>query len=70
VASDIACHREVGGEGIITVCPTDIDQITQTLYNVLSDRNLKNRLINAGLTNKARFSWQKAAETTAQLYQA
>lgn len=68
VCSNIATHTETGGEGILAVNPTDVDQIEEVLYNVLTNNILRENLINKGLTNVERFSWSLAAEKTIEIY--
>jgi glycosyltransferase involved in cell wall biosynthesis len=68
VCSNIPAHLEIGGDGIIAVSPSDIDQTAETLYNVLNDQGLKARLIEAGLRNVKRFNWESTARQTLETY--
>ncbi|MEI8349189.1 MAG: glycosyltransferase family 1 protein [Candidatus Omnitrophota bacterium] len=68
VCSDIAVHRETGGNGILAVPPSNVDQIAQALYNVLTKQTFQDILIKNGLENVQRFSWQKASERVVELY--
>lgn len=69
VCSNIAPHLEIGGDSVVAVPPTHIDQIVEALYNVLTQEPLRNTLIAKGNANLARFSWPQAANQTMQVYE-
>lgn len=68
VCSDISVHLETGGNGILAVPASDVDQITQALYNVLTKQAFQEILIKNGLENIQRFSWESAATRIVKLY--
>ena len=68
VCSDIAVHKEIGGEGIAAVKASYIDQICDNLYNILSNKGMRESLILRGLKNADRFDWRKTAQNTINLY--
>lgn len=68
VCSDIYAHKEVGGEGVITVSPSYIDQIGENLYNVLFNNEIRKMLISKGMENAKRFDWQVTARKTIEVY--
>ncbi|MDP2929338.1 MAG: glycosyltransferase family 1 protein [Candidatus Omnitrophota bacterium] len=70
ICSDIPVHKEIGGCGIVAVSASNrtIDQICQSLYNILSDRLMRESLISVGLKNADRFGWHKTAQNTIDLY--
>jgi glycosyltransferase involved in cell wall biosynthesis len=68
VCSDIPVHKEIGGEGVNAVEASYIDQISQNLYNILSNRDIKEALILKGFKNADKFSWRKTAQDTIDLY--
>ncbi|MFN8464814.1 MAG: glycosyltransferase family 1 protein [Caldilineaceae bacterium] len=55
---------EVAGDAAILVDPTDVDAIAEAMLRLSSDEALRQQMIEAGRTNVARFSWQKAARET------
>jgi glycosyltransferase involved in cell wall biosynthesis len=59
---------EVAGEAAQMVEPTDVESITEGIYQVLTDRLLHASLRARGLAWATRFSWSKTAEQTRQLY--
>jgi glycosyltransferase involved in cell wall biosynthesis len=69
VCSNIAPHLEIGGDSVVAVPPTDIDQIVGALYNVLTQEDLRDGLIGKGNVNLARFSWPQAVSQTMQIYE-
>ncbi len=68
VCSDIPVHREIGGEGILPVKASYIDQIDENLYNVMFNNNIRDTLIAKGLENTKRFNWPDTAKRTLELY--
>ena len=68
ICSDIAVHKEIGGGGIAAVRASYIDQVCDNLYNVLSDKGMRELLILKGLKNAGRFDWHKTAQNTIDLY--
>ena len=59
---------EVMGDGGILFDPHSVEDLTHTLEKVLNDVKLQKQLVQRGLKNVARFSWQKCAEQTFQIY--
>lgn len=68
ICSDIAVHKEIGGNAILPVNSSYIDQIDQNLYNVLFNNDIKDALISKGFENTARFDWATTARQTSELY--
>jgi glycosyltransferase involved in cell wall biosynthesis len=52
---------EVAGEAAWLVDPTDVDAIADGLYRLLTDKELRARLVACGYRNVLRFSWDQAA---------
>ena len=68
VCSDITVHKEIGGEGITAVKASYVDQVCDSLYNILSNKSMRESLIPRGLKNADRFDWRKTAQKTIDLY--
>ena len=49
------------------VNPQDPQDIAQALYKIISDETLKNAIIQKGLENVKRFSWDKCAQEIAEV---
>jgi len=70
LCSDLPVLREVGGDGAIYVDRNDPRAIADRLHALLTDDDLRERMIAAGSSNAKRFSWRKMAEETATVYRA
>ena len=68
----VAAHRgalpEVVGDAGVLVDPLDTEAITAALLSVLTDTNLRNRLITAGLARASLFSWRSSANSLIEAY--
>lgn len=67
--SNAASLPEVAGEGALFLNPTSIKSIADALRDVLTNQTLRTKLVEAGKTNAARFSWKEAAQQTHQVYE-
>jgi glycosyltransferase involved in cell wall biosynthesis len=61
---------EIMGDGGILFDPHSVENLTDVLEKVLEDVNLRKQLIQRGLKNVARFSWETCAKETLQIYKA
>ncbi|MFN3345062.1 MAG: glycosyltransferase family 4 protein [Chloroherpetonaceae bacterium] len=52
------------GKCAVMVNPLNVDEITDALHRVLTDSTLKQKLIEAGRTRVASFSWEKCVRET------
>lgn len=68
ICSDIAVHKEIGGDGIAAVKASYIDQICDNLYNILFNKDTRESLILRGFKNADRFDWHKTALKSIDLY--
>jgi glycosyltransferase involved in cell wall biosynthesis len=68
VVSDRGSLPEVVGEAGVQVNPDDPEAIAAGLSKVLSDPDRRRRLAEAGLARAARFSWERAARETLEVY--
>ena len=69
IVSDTASLTETAGKAALTFDPAKIDELTEVLYNLLSDKELQQKLSSLGLQRASGFSWNKAAIETLNLYQ-
>lgn len=69
IVSRCASLPEIAGDAAIIVDPYNILEIALAMYQVLSDFDLRKRLISSGLTRAAQFTWQKAAAETMKVYE-
>ncbi len=68
VVSDSSSLPEVVGESAFVVSPHNVGQIADTVYNVLVNHELSEGMVEAGLENVKRFSWERAAKKTLEAY--
>jgi len=69
ITSKKGCTPEVSGGAALLVNPYNYKEIAEGIYNVLNNRDLRERLIAAGLENVKKFSWSKAAKQTLELFE-
>ena len=62
LTSNVASLPEVVGDAALTVDPRDVDAIRQGLQRLLTDEELRARLVQAGLERAQRFTWRDSAE--------
>lgn len=68
VSSNAGSLREVGGDAAVYFNPTNIDQLKSIILEVLQNKSLRNKLSKLGLDQAAKFSWEKVAWETKQIY--
>lgn len=68
ITSNVSSMPEVGGDGALYVDPYSVKSIKEKLGEILNDEKLRQDLIKKGLERVKLFSWEKAAEQTAQVY--
>ncbi len=66
--SNVAALPEVAGEGAILFDPLSVDDMAEKLKRALLDPELRNALVEKGRQNAHRFSWDKAARETMDIY--
>jgi len=60
---------EVAGQAAVLVDPYDIKDIANGLTVVIDDQALRQELVKKGLARAKKFSWDKVAYETYQVYQ-
>jgi glycosyltransferase involved in cell wall biosynthesis len=68
-SSDAFSLPEVGGDAARYFDPHETEQMVETLRPILADPDLRAEMRQRGLAQAGRFSWQKAAQETWNLYQ-
>lgn len=68
VCSAAASLPEVAGQAALLVPPKEVSAWATALASLLSDATLRAELSQRGLRQAARFSWEKAAHQTRQVY--
>lgn len=68
ITSNVSSLPEVVGDAALLVDPYNIEEMTQAMYRVLTDRNLRYSMIDKGLRQAKKFSWKRTAQETLQVY--
>lgn len=68
VVSDTSSIPEVSGDAAFVVPPHNIEQIADIVYNVVSNEVLRTGMIEAGLEHVGKFSWERTAAETLDVY--
>lgn len=67
-SSNATCLPEILGDAAIYFNPLDIDDMAEKIRRILSNDKIKKTLIQKGLKQIKKYSWQKMAEKTLGLY--
>lgn len=69
VTSNTSSLPEVVGDAAILVDPYNVEEITAAMRSVLEDPDLAQDLRQCGLTQAAKFSWERTARETIAVYE-
>jgi len=69
VVSNVSSLPEVAGDGAVYVDPLSVESIAAGIQKVLTDKSLRDAIIEKGLKNAERFSWKKCAEKIGEMFQ-
>ncbi len=70
IASHVASLPEVGGDAVFYVDPYDPKDIAEKMLTLAYDTSLRERLKERGFLQASRFSWEKTARKTLDVYEA
>ncbi|WP_201009155.1 glycosyltransferase family 4 protein [Paenibacillus glycanilyticus] len=62
IASNCSSIPEVAGDAAILVDPLNVEEIVKAIEDVLSDETLRNSLIEKGIINVEKYTWESAAQ--------
>ncbi|MCU0552209.1 MAG: glycosyltransferase family 4 protein, partial [Leptolyngbya sp. Prado105] len=68
VTTNISSLPEIAGEAALFVEPNAIEDLAETILNVIHDRTLRENLIQKGKEQAKLYSWEKTAEETLKAY--
>lgn len=69
ITSNTSSLPEVVGEAGIMVDPLDVDALTESIYQVLTNPNLQKDMQKNGLERSKMFTWEKTAKKTWKIYE-
>ena len=70
VCSNASSLPEVAGDAALTIDPLDADALAEAMSRALADAALRKEMIDRGLAQAARFTWEKAARQLLGLFEA
>ena len=59
---------EIAGDAALLINPDDVDGLAHAMQRALEDEALRTQMRQRGLANAARFSWEKTARETLDIY--
>ncbi|MBV7272378.1 glycosyltransferase family 4 protein [Clostridiaceae bacterium UIB06] len=68
IASNATSVPEVVGDGGLLIDPNDVDNLCYSMFRVLLDDELRQKLISSGIAKSSELSWQKTAQQTLNAY--
>ena len=68
VASNVSCLPEILDSAAMLVDPTDVGAFGHAVESVLSDGDVRSRLVKAGREHVRAFTWERCAEQTMIVY--
>jgi len=68
ISSNISSIPEVVGDAGILINPKDIEELSDAITRTLNNGDLKRQLISRGLQQAKKFSWEKTAKETLEVY--
>lgn len=70
IAANSSCLPEIVGEAGFIVEPYDVLKIAEYLETLIVNKSLRNEIIQKGFEQAEKFSWEKAAEETLEVFKA
>ena len=68
ISSNAGSLPEVFGDAALSFDPFSVEQLSQKIEQVVYGDQIRNNLINLGLKQSKKFSWEKCAEETLTIY--
>lgn len=68
-SSNVSCLPEVHADAAHYFDPYNIDDMARAIDEVMTDQKLRKKLVAAGYENLKRFSWEKMAKETLEVYE-
>lgn len=68
IASRIPALVETIGDAALLVDPLDVQSLSAAITDVCENEKRRKKMVAAGPANAARFSWEKAAQSTYEIY--
>lgn len=69
ITSNVSSLPEVAGNDALLVDPYDVKQLVNALERILTDTELRQKLIESGLQRVKSFTWKRSAQQLSSIYQ-
>jgi len=69
IASNTSSLPEVAGDAALLVDPYNVAEIADAMYQILTDTDLREKLIKKGYEQVKKFPWERCARKTLQVYE-
>ncbi len=69
ITSNTSSMPEVAGKAAIIIDPFKPEQITDAMFDIINDSDLRNELVKKGYQHSKKFSWRSMAENVLKLYE-
>ena len=69
ITSNVTSLPEVVSDAALTVDPTNMDEMVNAMYKVLTDKKLKEELVHRGYDRAKKFTWESSAQRLLDVYQ-
>jgi glycosyltransferase involved in cell wall biosynthesis len=69
ITSNVSSMPEAAGDAGLLIDPLSVDDLAGAMERLVDDEELRRRMIERGFAQARRFSWQKAAKETLQVYE-
>lgn len=67
ITSNLSSMPEVAGQGALLVNPKEPEEIAQSVYSLIKNKEQRNLIIDRGFDNIKRFSWGRCAKETLEV---
>ena len=68
VSSSATCLPEINGQGAIYFDPEDVKEMAEKINSVINNEGLRQELIHKGYIQLKKYSWEKTAQETLDIY--
>lgn len=67
-SSNATCLPEIYGDAALYFDPTSVSDMASTVASIIDDESVRNELVKRGYEQAAKYSWQRMAEQTHDVY--
>ena len=68
ISSDSSCLPEIYGDAALYFNPQNTEEIVKAILELLNNKDLRDKLVKRGYKRIKKFSWQKCAQETLEIY--